>query len=100
LAALNCVDHRPNALASHKSAVNCVSWSALNGRSFDLLASCGKDGIIVWQLKYEEGKLKVLKNENLDNKTVVWKVEWNIMGTILASSDQQNSIRLWKKYLA
>lgn len=32
-------------MQGHSGAVYDVSWAQLNGRSYDLLASCGKDGV-------------------------------------------------------
>jgi len=81
----------------HKSGVNDVSWAGINGRSFDLIASGGKDGIIVWCLRYEQGKLLLLKAEMMSNNDIgVWKVSWNMMATVLACSDEKNIVRVWK----
>jgi len=41
---------------AHKYAVNDISWSHNNGRSFEMVASCGKDGMIIWFLRYDETK--------------------------------------------
>jgi hypothetical protein len=27
---------------------------------------------------------------------MTWRVSWNMMGTILASSDDENMVKLWK----
>jgi len=83
----------------HKKAVYDVSFSLLNGRSYDLLSSCGKEGLVVWYLDYDSttNSMKVLNVIELDvGKAVYWKVCWNIMGTILASSNESNQITLWK----
>lgn len=31
-----------------------------------------------------------------DHYSVVWRVSWNITGTVLASSGDDNCVRLWK----
>jgi len=81
----------------HRFGVNDVSWAGINGRSFELIASGGKDGIIVWYLRYEVGKLLLIKAEMIScNDIGVWKVSWNMMATILASSDERNIVRVWK----
>lgn len=82
----------------HKMGVNDVSWAGINGRSFELIVSGGKDGIIVWYLKYLEGGVfELIKAEMLKNNDVgVWKVSWNVMATILASSDEKNVVKIWK----
>lgn len=82
----------------HKAGVNDVSWAGINGRSFELIVSGGRDGIIVWYLKFiEENRLSLFKAEMLNNNEVgVWKVSWNVMATILASSDEKNAVKIWK----
>lgn len=80
----------------HKFGVNDVSWAAINGRSFELIVSAGKDGIIVWYLKYEQEKLQMLKAQMMTSDFGVWKASWNMMATIFASSDEKNIVRIWK----
>eukprot|EP01052_Picozoa_sp_SAG31_P004662 SAG31_NODE_195_length_20708_cov_9.627638_16_plen_81_part_00 len=56
----------------------------------------------VWKLEgslnsadmQEEEKLKVTKEEKLDAKEPAWRVQWNITGTMLASSGV-SYVRLW-----
>ena len=81
----------------HRNGVYDVSWAGINGRSFELLASGGKDGIIVWYLRFEGDKLGLMKAELLSSTDIgVWKVSWNMMATVLASSDERNIVRVWK----
>jgi WD40 repeat protein len=35
-----------------------------------------------------------------DHKAEVWRVEWNLTGTVLASSGDDGSVRLWKANLS
>ena len=73
----------------HKNDVNDVSWASTNGRSFDLVASCGIDGIFVWNIKCENSDFNIYAVSELIKETA-WKVCWNIMATILASNDENN----------
>ena len=64
-----------------------------------MLVSGGKNEIIVWNVKVEGKRINVFRMENLDygDHSVVWKVSWNMMATVLASSDERNVVKLWKR---
>jgi nucleoporin SEH1 len=83
----------------HKNAVNDVSWNQLNGRSYHLVASCGKEGVIVWYLRFpkEESGVKILDAKRISsNDVTIWKCSFNLMGTLLAFSGQDNKVRICK----
>ena len=85
----------------HKNAVNDVSWSLLGGRSYHILASCGKDGVFIWYVRFEEDEGKnirteILRTQILNNNVTVWKVSWNIMATLLSYSAQDHKVRICK----
>ena len=84
----------------HTSAVNDVSWNQLNGRSYHLIASCGKDGVFVWYVKFikeESGvSMKILDAKRIYSGVNIWKCSFNIMGTLLSFSGQDNKVRICK----
>lgn len=85
----------------HKNAVNDVSWAILNGRSFHMVASCGKDGVFIWYIKIENKETKdislsVIGTQLINNNVTVWKVSWNILATLLAYSGQDGKVRICK----
>ena len=82
----------------HKQTVTDVAWGPVLGRSFDILASCGKEGIFIWYLRFDNNSMNIIKAGKLieGGDTVVWRVSWNMMGTVLASSDNKRVIKLWK----
>lgn len=82
----------------HKQTVNDVAWGPVLGRSFDVLASCGKEGIFVWYLRFENNTINITKAGKImeGGDVIVWRVSWNMMGTVLASSDNKRVIKLWK----
>ena len=86
-------------LCGHEGGVNDVSWAPINGRSYEMLVSGGRNEILVWNVKVEGKKINVFKMEKLDygDHCVVWKVSWNMMATVLASSDERNVVKLWKR---
>lgn len=103
-----CKDNRWNLLGElksddkrHLSAVNDVSWALLNGRSYHIIASCGKEGVFIWYVKFEDDPNKNIKMEVVEAQWVrdnvsVWKVSWNVMATLLAFSGQDNKVRICK----
>lgn len=69
----------------HRKSVYDISWSALNGRSFHLLASCGKEGIFVWKFRFndENAGVELLSITTLGSDShelhVPVLVSWNLM---------------------
>jgi len=85
----------------HKYAVNDVSWNQLNGRSYHLISSCGKDGVFVWYIKItkEDNQgpvIKILDAKKVYSGVTIWKCSFNIMGTLLSFSGQDNKVRICK----
>jgi len=85
--------------------VHDVRFAPNLGRSFQLLAIAARDLTIV--------SMKINRKESIENTpvskpelrmvgqfddhdSVVWRVSWNITGTVLASSGDDGCVRLWK----
>lgn len=83
-----------------------VSWAPNVGRSFHLIASCGKDNHLkVHRIKRENiddsgdnrsGLVYEGKTEVLDESQATWRCQWNVTGTVLASSGDGGLVKLWK----
>jgi len=84
-------------LSGHTGTIRDVSWAPNLGRSYHLIASASTDKTVkIW--KWEMGGTP--KGETLTaHQAAVWRVEWNITGTILASSGEDGKIRLWQSVL-
>jgi nucleoporin SEH1 len=77
------------------SVINGVAWAPNLGRSYELLATASQDRTV---------RIYKLVNSSIieqacfrDHKSEVWHVEWNVTGTVLASSGDDGVIRLWSK---
>eukprot|EP01098_Paradermamoeba_levis_P006768 TRINITY_DN2819_c0_g1_i1.p1 TRINITY_DN2819_c0_g1~~TRINITY_DN2819_c0_g1_i1.p1 ORF type:complete len:314 (+),score=56.76 TRINITY_DN2819_c0_g1_i1:76-1017(+) len=86
-------------LEGHSAPVHDVSWAPNMGRSYHLIASASKDHTVrIWRVqtnekqKFEHKQLACFD----DHQSEVWRVEWNVTGTILASSGDDGTVRLWK----
>jgi nucleoporin SEH1 len=87
--------------------VTDVAWAPNMGRSYQLIATASKDGIVrIFKLtdKDKASKASASKSGKWhvtlvaafdDHKAEVWKVEWNILGNILSSSGDDGKVRLW-----
>lgn len=86
-------------LKGHTDEVHSVAWAPNLGRSFHLVATASKDKTVrIWKLpttswtKFDAHEVACLKEHGSE----VWRVSWNITGTILASSGGDGNVRLWK----
>ena len=44
----------------------------------------------------DDGKYVVSCLEDLPQQTEVWRAEWNVLGTVLATSGDDGCVRLWR----
>lgn len=86
-------------LPEHNGLIRSVSWAPSMGRSYHLVATGCKDGYIrifkLTESKNGELKIETLAKLN-DHKLEVWRVSWNLTGTILSSAGDDGKVRLWK----
>jgi len=91
---------------SPRKGVLDVAWSPDVGRSYHLISSCGRDGVLrVHRLKKRTGsneessnksQLQLESSQKLDTAADTWRVAWNVTGTVLASSGDSGVVKLWK----
>ncbi|KAG4081318.1 WD40 repeat-like protein [Neocallimastix lanati (nom. inval.)] len=79
-------------LNGHQDIVHDVAWAPNVGRSYQLIATACKDGRVRIFKFLNESLIEEFK----DHGSEVWRVEWNVTGTILSSSGDDGKIRLWK----
>lgn len=85
--------------SGHKDSIHDIAWAPNLGRSYHLVATASKDRTAkIWQLEANtKGKWNVKEVASFsDHNAEVWRVEWNITGTILATSGDDGTVRLWK----
>ena len=97
---------RLETLMAITDAVHDVAFAPNLGRSYHLLAIASKDVRIMMLKPYGEqgtgmgGNFAKLENslaaQFSDHESQGWRVEWNVTGTILASSGDDGCVRLWK----
>lgn len=87
-----------------------VAWAPNVGRTFHLIASCGKDNrLLVHRIKRGGGGGEQSADGNssisgltyegtalLDQERTNWRCQWNVTGTVLASSGDGGAVMLWK----
>jgi len=88
-------------LSGHTGAIHDICWAPNMGRNYHLIATGSKDQKVkIWTLAIQPEKQKVEVNDVSTfegHQAEVWRVEWNITGTILASSGDDGTVRLLKK---
>ena len=112
-------------LASHGNFVYDVAWAPNMGRSYELIATASKDfHVRIFKISnmsqtmpsnttslFRAGasETKALQSETFtgvpsvtlvadftDHQAEVWRVSWNVTGSILSSSGDDGRVRLWK----
>ncbi|KAI9202576.1 WD40-repeat-containing domain protein [Polychytrium aggregatum] len=95
-------------LGGHEGVICDIAWAPNIGRSYHLIATASKDGKVrIFKLREERSgkhgdsfklanQFTVDSVETLDHGgEQVWKVEWNVTGTVLSSSGDDGKVRLW-----
>ena len=85
-----------------------IAFAPNNGRSFDLLGVATSKDVKIISISQDFDRDTTNTNSNKryykvqviaslsDHGCQVWRVSWNITGTILASSGDDGAVRLWK----
>ena len=94
------------AFPDHESRINCISWAPSMGRSFHLIAT-GDRAVNIWKLTpVDATKAKAgagwrfdvgTPNRLRQHQNQVRDVQWNVTGSILASSGDDGQVHLWKR---
>lgn len=83
-------------LRGHGDWVRDACWSVNMGLPMNTVATCGQDGLVFIWTQNEPGGQWV--NSLLhDFKVPVWRVSWSVMGNVLAVSDANNLVTVWKE---
>lgn len=88
-------------LKGHTDAVHDVAWAPNMGRSYHLIATASKDRsfrIYKLSLANDHGSDYMVEQVTMQEhqQAAVWQVEWNVTGTMLATSGDDGVVRMWK----
>lgn len=82
------------------AAVRDVCWAPSIGRSYHLVATAGDYTVRIWRVRLPSadrpGFEAAVVAEFRDHGCDVWRLQWNVTGTVLASSGDDGAVRLWK----
>jgi nucleoporin SEH1 len=88
-------------LRAHGSAVHALAWAPALGRAAHTLATAGKDRrVCIWRLpntKKAPTSADAVLEASLDAGSEVWRVQWNLTGTVLATSGDDGAVRFWAR---
>lgn len=99
-------------LPEHGMLIRLVAWAPLMGRTYQLLATACKDGFVRFVKLVERPtedagmgdedlrpattiRVELLSQHN-DHGGEVWRVSWNLTGTVLLLAGDDGKVRLWK----
>ena len=91
-------------LSDARDAIQAVAWAPHIGRTMQLVATGGRDGTVhVYTLRPPAAGVNAsapweakLAARLLDHRDAVWRVEWNATGSLLASSGDDGTVRVWQ----
>ncbi|GBG27692.1 Protein transport protein SEC13 [Hondaea fermentalgiana] len=97
--------HEVESASGSGGAINDVCWAPNLGRSYHLIAAARSncDTVEIWKLVWNPETSKYdtfTKEADLDTKSEAWRCEWNVTGTVLATSGDDGVVRLWRKNFA
>mmetsp|Transcript_28106 Transcript_28106/g.59055 ORF Transcript_28106/g.59055 Transcript_28106/m.59055 type:complete len:141 (-) Transcript_28106:23-445(-) len=84
---------------AHLDCVHDVSWAADVGRSYHLIATASRDkSAKLWHLKESDlgDSLHATCACELAHSSQVWRVEWNVCGSLLAASVDEGRVHVYK----
>ena len=102
-------------LPDHSGTVRNVAWSNSLGKNYETIATAcsvglgrrcqsrtGASGFLRWRTKAARwsppfGIMNAMCYAEVLFDVKVWRIEWNTTGTVLASSGDDNKVRLWKE---
>ncbi|ETV80902.1 hypothetical protein H257_06353 [Aphanomyces astaci] len=89
-------------LAGHSDVIHDVAWAPNLGRSCHWLATASKDRTIrIWKLKINPNRQEQSEVVQVTTKDhgafEVWRVQWNVTGTMLASTGDDGTVRMWQQ---
>ena len=83
-------------LRAHGDWVRDACWSVNMGLPMNTVATCGQDGLVfIWTQDEPGGSWS--KTLLHDFKVPVWRLSWSVMGNVLAVSDANNLVTVWKE---
>ena len=80
---------------SSRGPVTSVAWAPNVGRSFHWIAATENQSLYVYQLT-RKNDLELEVSHVLEETAPMWKCQWNVTGTVLASSGDAGVVQLWK----
>ena len=85
------------------SDVEDVNWAISCGRSYQLLCCCGKDGIVVWRMTWDESStpvvtsvLDVFKDGGSQFSFPV-RCKFNYMASLITTATNDGKLKIWRK---
>jgi len=79
----------------HKDWIRDVAWAPSLGLPSSTIATASEDKTVGIWTEDSQGMFKRTKTLTFDQK--VWRVSWSVMGNILAVSQGDNQVSLWKE---
>jgi nucleoporin SEH1 len=89
-------------IRAHGAAVHALAWAPALGRAGHTLATAGKDRrVCIWKLPSSKSQATssadAVLEASMEVGSEVWRVQWNLTGTVLATSGDDGAVRCWAR---
>ncbi len=78
------------------AAVSDVAWASACGKTSELIAYAAGSSVYIVQLKDKLDQLDIKTVAECKHDSLVFQIEWNRLGTTLATSGSDGNVRLWR----
>jgi len=82
------------------SLVRGVAWAPSIGLTTSMIATCGQDGKVFIHSESQGAEWETIQlNPDAKEDIPVWSVSWSQTGGMLACSNAENKVSIWKQAL-
>ena len=89
-------EERKNGLSPHSDWVRDVAWAPNTAMPYNIIASCSEDrSVYIWKQTEKDEAWSAVLLASFD--APVWRVSWSVTGNVLAVSNGDHKVTLWKQ---